>query len=88
MSAKVVIFDNGYRCYTESNYVADEKGMLIADLYSTVNNLPLKLNELSDVQIWALCKPIISAYELGIRNTENKMTKKILKIFGLKGELE
>ena len=84
MSARVVIFDNGYRCYTESNYVADEKGVLIADLYSTVNELSLKLNEMSDVQIWSLCKPIIVAYELGIKQTQDKMTKRLLKLFDLK----
>lgn len=84
MSARVVMFDNGYRCYTESNYVADEKGVLIADLYSTVNELSLKLNEMSDVQIWSLCKPIIVAYELGISKTQDKMTKKLLKLFDLK----
>ena len=86
MSARVVVFDNGYRCYIESNYIADEKGVLIADLYSTVNELLLNLSEMSEGQIWALCKPIISAYEIAIRKTEKKMAKKLLQVFGLKYE--
>lgn len=88
MSAKVVIFDNGYKCYIKSNYVSDENGMLIGDLYSTVNELSLTLDEMSEAQIWALCKPIIQAHKLGIEQTERKMTKKILKIFDLKEETE
>ena len=83
MSAKVVIFDNGYRCYTNSNYVADKNGVLIGDLYSTVNELSLTLNEMSETQIWALCKPIIAAYEMAIRQTEHRMAEKLISLFGL-----
>lgn len=84
MSARVVIFDNDYRCYTESNYVSNKNGALVADLYYLLDALSLKLNEMSDDQIWALCKPIILAHEAGIRQTQDKMTKKILQLFDLK----
>lgn len=88
MSARVVVFDNGYRCYIESNYVADKNGMLIADLYTTVNELSFTLSEMSDAQIWALCKPIICAYEMAIRQTKNRMAEKLLSLFDLEGALE
>ena len=88
MSAKVVVFDNGYRCYIESNYVADKNGLLIADLYTTVNELSLTLSEMSDVQIWALCKPIINTYEMALRQEKNRMAEKILSLFDLEVELE
>lgn len=88
MSAKVVVFDNGYRCYIESNYIANKDGMLIADLYTTVRELPLTLSEMSDVQIWAVCKPVICAYEMAIRQTKNKMAEKLLSLFDLEADLE
>jgi hypothetical protein len=84
MSAKVVIFDNGYRYYLDSEYIADENGVLVAGLYDLIRELPLNPKELSDVQLWVLCKPIIMAHQLGIEQTEKRMTKKILKIFELK----
>lgn len=87
MSAKVVVFDNGYRCYIESNYVADKNGMLIADLYSTVNELLLNLSEMTELQIWVLCKPIISAYEMAIRQTEHRMAEKLIALFDLKVDI-
>ena len=88
MSARVVIFDNDYRCYTESNYIADKDGVLIADLHHSLSDLSLNLNEMSDLQIWALCKPVIFAYELGIKKTEKKMVNKLLQVFDLKEELK
>ena len=88
MSAKIVMFDNGYRCYVESNYIADKDDILIADLYRTVNELSLNLSEMSDEQIWALCKPAIYAYEIAIERTEKKMSKKILSLFDLEAYLE
>lgn len=84
MSAKVVMFDNGYRYYLDSEYLADENGVLVAGLYDLIRELPLNPKELSDVQLWVLCKPIIMAHQLGIEQTERKMTEKILKIFELK----
>lgn len=86
MSAKVVIFDNDYRCYTEGNYIADKDGVLIADLHYLLIDLSLNLNEMSDLQIWALCKPVIFAYELGIKKTEKKMAKKLLSLFDIQEE--
>lgn len=86
MSAKVVMFDNGYRYYLDSEYLADENGVLVAGLYDLIRELPLNPKELSDVQLCALCKPIIQAHKLGIEQTERKMTKKIFKIFDLKEE--
>lgn len=86
MSTKVVIFDNDYRCYTEGNYVADKDGVLIADLHHSLSDLSLNLSEMSDLQIWALCKPIIFAHEAGIKQTQDRMTKKLLKLFDLKEE--
>ena len=77
------IFDNDYRCYVESNYVADKNGALIADLHYTLIDLSLNLSDMSDVQIWALCKPIIFAYEKGIKQTQDKMAKKLLQVFDL-----
>ena len=88
MSAKIVQFDNGYKCYIGSNYVADKNGMLIADLYHTVNELSLKLSEMSDVQIWSLCKPIINAYEMAMKQTKNRMAEKLLSLFDLEAEFE
>ena len=86
MSAKVVIFDNGYRYYLDSEYLADNNGVYIAGLYDLIRELSLNPKELSDVQLWALCEPIVTAYKLGIAKTERKMTEKILKIFDLKEE--
>lgn len=83
MSAKVIIFDNDYRCYVESNYIADKDGVLIADLHFTLIDLSLNLNEMTDAQIWALCKPIIAAYEKGIKQTQDKIIKKLLQTFDL-----
>lgn len=88
MSAKIVKFDNGYQCYIESNYVADKNGMLIADLYHTVNELLLNLSEMSDTQIWALCNPIIRAYEMAMKQTKNRMAEKLLSLFDLEVEFE
>ena len=84
MSAKVVIFDNGYRYYLDSEYLADENGVLVASLYDLIRELPLNPKELSDVHLWVLCKPIIMAHKLGVEQTERKMTERILKIFALK----
>lgn len=84
MSAKVVVFDNGYRYYLDSEYIADENGVLVAGLYDLIRELPLNPKELSDVQLWSLCKPIIMAHKLGIEQTETRMAEKILKIFDLK----
>lgn len=86
MSCRVVRFDNGYMLYLESEYLADSNGKYIAGFYDLVREFPLNLKELSDVQLWVLCKPIIQAYELGIKQTEQRMTEKILKIFDLKEE--
>lgn len=83
MSAKVVVFDNGYRYYLDSEYIADSNGVLVASLYDLIRELPLNPKELSDVQLWVLCKPIIMAHQLGIEQTEKRMTRKILKIFEL-----
>ena len=83
MSAKVVVFDNGYRCYIESNYIADKDGVLIADLHHSLSDLSLNLSEMSDVQIWALCKPVIRAYEMAIKQTKNRMAEKLLSLFDL-----
>lgn len=88
MSAKVVVFDNGYRCYIESNYIADKDGVLIADLYHSLSDLSLNLSEMSDVQIWALCKPVICAYEMAIKQTKNRMAEKLLSLFDLEVDLE
>ena len=84
MSTKLIIFDNGYRCYVEENYIADKDGILIADLHHSLSDLALNLSEMSDTQIWALCKPVIQAYEKGVKQTQNIMTKKLLGIFDLK----
>ena len=86
VSAKVVIFDNDYRCYVEGNYIAGKDGVLIADLHHSLSDLSLNLSEMSDIQIWALCEPIIQAYERGVKKTQDKMTKKLLKMFDLKEE--
>lgn len=88
MSAKVVIFDNGYRCYIESNYIADKDDVLIADLHHSLSDLSLNLSEMSDVQIWALCKPTIMAYEKAVKQTQDKMAKKLLSLFDLKEVIE
>lgn len=84
MSRKVVMFDNGYRYYLDSEYLADNNDVYIAGFYDLIRELPLNPKELSDVQLWVLCEPIIQAYKLGIAQTERKMTEKILKIFDLK----
>ena len=84
MSAKVVMFDNGYRYYLDSEYLADENGALVASFYDLIRELPLNPKEMTDVQLWVLCKTIITAYKLGVEKTEKKMTEKILKIFELK----
>lgn len=86
MSAKVVIFDNGYRYYLDSEYIADENGVYVASFYGLIRELPLNPKELSDAQLYVLCQPIIQAHKLGIEQTERKITKKILKIFDLKEE--
>lgn len=86
MSAKVVIFDNGYRYYLDSEYITDSNGVYVASLYGLIRELPLNPKELSDTQLWELCRPIIQAHKLGIEQTERKMTEKILKIFDLKEE--
>lgn len=83
-----MIFDNDYRCYIENEYIGDKNGALIADLHLSLCDLPLKLSEMSDTQIWALCRPIIMAYEKGIERTQNEMTKKLLSLFDLKVEDE
>ena len=82
MSTGVVIFDNGYRLYTKTNVIADKDDNIIADLY-TVKDLSLNLEELSDKQMWALCKPIIQAYEKGINKVRKEMANKLLSLFNL-----
>lgn len=84
MSARVIIFDNDYRCYVESNYISDPNGKLIASLYYSLIDLQLNLSEMSDAQIWALCKPVIQAHQLGVDETKKQMTKKLLSLFDLK----
>ena len=84
MSARVIIFDNDYRCYVEGNYISDPNGKLIACLHHSLDDLSLELSEMSDVQIWALCKPIIQAHQYGIDETKKQMTKKLLSLFNLK----
>ena len=84
MSARVVIFDNDYRCYIGTHNIADKNDVLIANLSLTLNSLSLNLSEMSDLQIWELCKPVIYAYEMGVKKTQDKMTKKLLEIFDLK----
>ena len=86
MSAKVVMFDNGYRYYLDGEYLADSNGVLVAGLYDLIRELPLNPKELSETQLWALCKPIIAAHKLGIEQAERKMTEKVLKIFDLREE--
>lgn len=86
MSTRVIIFDNDYRCYVDNHYIADKNGALIADLHFSLDDLSLNLNEMSDLQIWALCKPIIQAYEKGLEKIQNDIKIKILKILELKGE--
>lgn len=83
MSAKVVMFDNGYRYYVDSEYLADSNGVLVASFYDLIRELPLNPKEMSDVQLWSLCKPIIMAHKLGIEQTERKMAEKVMKIFDL-----
>lgn len=84
MSCRVVRFDNGYMLYLDSEYLSDSNGMFVAGFYDLIRQFPLNLKELSDEQLWVLCKPIIQAYELGIEQTEKRMTEKILKIFDFK----
>ena len=86
MSAKVVIFDNGYRYHLDSEYIADKNGVYVASFYELIRELPLNPKELSDAQLYVLCRPVIEAHKLGIEQIERKMTKKILKIFDLKEE--
>jgi hypothetical protein len=86
MSAKVVIFDNGYRYYLDSEYIADSNGTYVAGFYNLIRELPLNPKELSEAQLWALCRPAIDAHKLGITQAESKLTKKILKIFDLQEE--
>lgn len=84
MSERVVIFDNDYRCYVDGNYISDPNGVLIADLLYSLEDLSLKLSEMSDVQIWALCRPAIQAHSRGVDATKKQMTKKLLSLFDLK----
>ena len=84
MSARVIMFDNGYRCYIEGHYISDPNDKLIACLHHSLDDLSLELNELSDIQIWALCKPVIQAHQCGIDETKKQMTKKLLSLFNLK----
>ena len=83
MSCKVVRFDKGYMLYLDSEYLADSNGKYITGFYDLVREFPLDLKELTNEQLWALCKPIVQAYELGIEQTEKRMTKKILNVFEL-----
>ena len=84
MSARVIIFDNGYRCYIDGRYISDPNDKLIACLHHSLDDLSLDLNEMSDIQIWAVCKPVIQAHQCGIDETKKQMTKKLLSLFNLK----
>ena len=84
MSRRVTMFDNGYRYYPETNIVSDKNDQIVASLRETIEELSLNPTAMSDVQLWLLCKPIILAHEAGIKQTQDKMTKKLLKLFDLK----
>lgn len=80
----VTLFDNGYRYYPETHIVSDENDQIVVSLKETIEGLSLNPTEMTDLQLWALCKPIILAHEAGIKQTQDKITKKILQLFDLK----
>ena len=80
----VVLFDNGYRYYPETHIVSDKNDQIVVSLKETTEGLSLNPTEMTDLQLWALCKPIILAHEAGIKQTQDRMTKKLLKLFDLK----
>ena len=82
----VTLFDNGYRYYPITQIVSDKNDQIVASLSETIEELSLKPAEMTELQLWALCKPIILAHEAGIRQTQDKMTKKVLKLFDLREE--
>lgn len=80
----VTLFDNGYRYYPETHIVSDKNDQIVVSLKETIEGLSINPTEMTDLQLWALCKPIILAHEAGIKQTQDKMTKKILQLFDLK----
>ena len=80
----VTLFDNGYRYYPETHIVSDKSDKIVVSLKETMDGLSLNPTEMTDLQLWVLCKPIILAHEVGIKQTQDKITKKFLKLFDLK----
>lgn len=84
MTRGVTLFDNGYRYYPNTNIISDKNDRIVVNLTETIEGLSLNPTEMTDLQLWALCKPIILAHEAGIKQTQDKMTKKLLSLFDLK----
>lgn len=80
----VTIFDNGYKYYPKTNIVSDKNDEIVTNLTETIEGLSINPTEMTDLQLWLLCKPIILAHEVGIKQTQDKMTKKLLSLLDLK----
>jgi hypothetical protein len=80
----VTLFDNGYRYYPETNIISDKNDQIVVNLSETIEGLSFNPKEMTDTQLWLLCKPIILAHKAGIQQTQNKMTKKFLSLLDLK----
>ena len=84
MSCKVIRFDNDYMFYFGSYHITDGDGVYVASLSPTLQELSLNPIEMTEAQIWILCKPIINAYELGIKKSQQRFKRQLLQLFNLK----
>ena len=77
-------FDNGYSCDIENSIIYDPDGHRAADISSIIINLQLDLRTMSDISVWALCCPIVTAHENGVKKGTKQMIKRIYEVFGIK----
>lgn len=83
MSRKVVLFDNGYKVFTDTNEIVDKNEEKVADLTDVLKELQFKLEQMSEKRVWIMCKPIIAAYEEGRKKEKIKQKGKLLELFEL-----
>lgn len=81
MAKRVVIFDNGYRYFIDKSILTDENNDTIADFCDLIRETSIVPQNLSNEEIWWMCKPAIMAYEIGIKRAKKEVAHNIIKIF-------
>ena len=84
MAKRVVTFDNGYTCHIDDNLLTDHHNNIIANLRDVTWELSLNLSEMTEGQIWSLCKPIMSAHKKGLESGKAKVVQRLLYLLDAK----